>query len=627
MHTTSPLSSRSPLAPLRPIREALRAIRSEPPDEGSDPNADKSRSLPLGEFLVAQGLVIPADVSRALAEQRRQPGRRVGEILVDLGAISEMDLTRALALKFHLPFVDLAGCTIDPESARGIPSAVAARGRVVALDADESTITIAVADPLDASDVDAIRMQTKRAVRVVLAPPSQLARHAAGVTHQSPRTARSGRDLEGVDELVASLLDAVAHQSVEERAREEPAVDESEGGVIKLVNRILVDAYKAGASDIHIEPNRPRGTTRVRFRVDGECVLYREIPRVLSTPLVARVKILAELDISERRRPQDGKISFRVSDEVRIELRVATMPTVGGNEDIVLRLLPPSKPRPLESMGMNARDLAELTRIIASPYGLILCVGPTGSGKTTTLHSVLGALNAPDVKIWTAEDPVEVTQPGVRQVQINHKIGLDFAAAMRSFLRSDPDVIMVGEMRDAETASTAVTASLTGHLVLSSLHTNNAPETVLRLLDMGLDPFSFSDALQGVLAQRLTRSLCTACRIQEPATTAETAIIVQAYGGAERLEADLGVKADALAVWRGPGCDACRKSGYKGRAAVHELLVVDEDIRHAIATRATAETIRQLAIKGGMRTLLQNGVARALDGTTDMRQVLAVCSR
>lgn len=613
---------------LRPVREMLRTIQSDPPPrEGSPAPGHHIRSLPLGEFLVAQGVVTGAEVARALAEQRLRPGRRVGEILVDMGALSEMDLTRALALKFHLPFVDLSGFTIDADAARGIPAQIAARGRVIALDSDDATITIAVSDPGDAEDFDAIRMMTKRTVRVVLAPASQVARLVVGAAPRSPDSERASRDSESVDEILAALLESVAHQAVEDMAHSEPNVDESESGVVKLVSRMLVDAHKAGASDIHIEPSRPRGMTLIRFRVDGECDLYREIPNVLSNPLVARVKILAELDISERRRPQDGKISFRVSDDVRVELRVVTIPTVGSNEDIVLRLLPPSKPRPVEAMGMNARDLAALKRLIASPYGLFLCVGPTGSGKTTTLHSVLGALNSGDVKIWTAEDPVEVTQPGVRQVQMNPKIGLDFATAMRSFLRADPDIIMVGEMRDAETASTAVTASLTGHLVLSSLHTNNAPETVLRLLDMGLDPFSFSDALLGVLAQRLARSLCTACRAPVRASTAEALTIVQAYGGAERLEADLGVRSDALTVWHASGCEACKNSGYKGRAAIHELLVVDDAIRRAIATRGTADEIRQLALAGGMKTLIQNGVARALDGTTDMRQVLAVCSR
>jgi type II secretory ATPase GspE/PulE/Tfp pilus assembly ATPase PilB-like protein len=274
---------------------------------------------------------------------------------------------------------------------------------------------------------------------------------------------------------------------------------------------------------------------------------------------------------------------------------------------------------------MSERNLREMKVIIAKPYGLVLCVGPTGSGKTTTLHSALGSINTQDMKIWTAEDPVEITQPGLRQVQVQPKIGFDFAAAMRSFLRADPDVIMVGEMRDKETASTGVEASLTGHLVLSTLHTNSAPETITRLVDMGLDPFSFADALLGVLAQRLARGLCKKCREQYPASKDEVAEIVAAAG--EETAVALGVTKGELKLWRAPGCELCAKTGYKGRIALHELLVADDGIKRAIAKRAPVEEVRNLAIAGGMRTLLQDGVEKALAGKTDIKQVLAVCLR
>jgi len=339
--------------------------------------------------------------------------------------------------------------------------------------------------------------------------------------------------------------------------------------------------------------------------------------------LVARIKIISNLDIAERRKPQDGKIRFDMGKR-RIELRVATIPTVAGNEDVVMRILAASGALPLEQLGLGARNRRGVAHLLATPYGLILVVGPTGSGKTTTLHSMMGAINKPERKIWTAEDPVEITQPGLRQVQVNSRIGFDFAAAMRAFLRADPDVIMVGEMRDNETASIGVEASLTGHLVLSTLHTNNAPETITRLVDMGLDPFAFSDALLGVLAQRLGRRLCEGCRESYEATPEEREEIIAHYGeGAFRSE----MEGDSLKLWRAKGCGRCKGTGYKGRIALHELLLANDDIRLAIQRKATAEEIRDLSREGGMTTLLQDGIEKCVEGHTDLRQVLSVCSR
>jgi type II secretory ATPase GspE/PulE/Tfp pilus assembly ATPase PilB-like protein len=332
------------------------------------------------------------------------------------------------------------------------------------------------------------------------------------------------------------------------------------------------------------------------------------------------------LDIAERRKPQDGKIRFRVG-EKQIELRVATIPTVNNNEDIVLRILAASKPMPIESMGMSPSVLSNLKQVVSKPYGLVLCVGPTGSGKTTTLHSALGFINTVDMKIWTAEDPVEITQHGLRQVQVNPKIGFTFAHAMRAFLRADPDVIMVGEMRDLETAGTAVEASLTGHLVLSTLHTNSAPETVTRLIDMGLDPFSFADALLGVLAQRLARGLCKQCREQYTPTAAELDELSAAYGH-EAFQALLKEEHPfGLKLWKCKGCAACGQSGYKGRVALHELLVGSDELKRSIQRKAPIDDIRKIAGETGMITLLQDGVRKVMDGLTDLKQVLAVCSR
>src|SRR5687768_16631353 len=422
--------------------------------------------------------------------------------------VSEVDISSTLAKKFQLPFVDLDACTINLSAVEELPPDLIQRYRVLPVDSQPKTLTVAMGDPLAIDAIDAVRQVVQKQIIEVVATPSQLERYIPNYLDQleQKRTATE------MDALLKSLASDDV-QAVAEDSNEIGAVKESDNSIIKLANQMIIDAYRRGASDIHIEPNGKDRTVVVRFRIDGDCVAYQEIPAVYRMPLVARFKIMAQLDIAERRKPQDGKIRFRVGQK-QIELRVATIPTVNNNEDIVLRILAGSKPLPLENMGMSAPNLGALKRIISKPYGLVLCVGPTGSGKTTTLHSALGFINTVDMKIWTAEDPVEITQPGLRQVQVNAKIGFTFANAMRAFLRADPDVIMVGEMRDLETAGTAVEASLTGHLVLSTLHTNSAPETVTRLIDMGLDPFSFADALLGVLAQRLARALCKQCREQ-----------------------------------------------------------------------------------------------------------------
>jgi type II secretory ATPase GspE/PulE/Tfp pilus assembly ATPase PilB-like protein len=402
---------------------------------------------------------------------------------------------------------------------------------------------------------------------------------------------------------------------------------EEDRGVVALVDRMVIDAVKQGASDIHIEPNGADKSIVVRFRVDGDCYVWGELPGAMRSSLVSRIKIMAKLDISERRKPQDGKIRVRLAEKI-IELRIATLTTVNGNEDVVMRVLASSKPQALDAMGFTERNLTELQRVLAKPYGLVLCVGPTGSGKTTTLHSALGSLNTPDTKIWTAEDPVEITQAGLRQLRVQPKIGLTFATALRAFLRADPDVIMVGEMRDEETASIAVEASLTGHLVLSTLHTNTAPETITRLLDMGLDPFSFGDALLGVLAQRLTRRLCPDCGRHTAGSRAAHGEMIAQCGGAEAWE-KIGGPAfgPAFAIGVAVGCVGCAGTGYRGRLPLHELLVVTEDVKRAIARKASVQEIRALSVAGGMTTLLEDGILKCLAGRTDMRQVLSVASR
>jgi type II secretory ATPase GspE/PulE/Tfp pilus assembly ATPase PilB-like protein len=402
-----------------------------------------------------------------------------------------------------------------------------------------------------------------------------------------------------------------------------PEVDETDSGIVKLANQIIIDAYNRGASDIHIEPYGKTAPTQVRLRIDGDCVKYLEIPAPHRNAIVQRFKIMSKLDIAEKRKPQDGKIRFK-GPMGSIELRVATIPTSGSNEDVVMRILAASKPLPLEKMGFLERNLSEFKKILQKPYGICLVVGPTGSGKTTTLHSGLGFINTTDMKIWTAEDPVEITQPGLRQVQVHPKIDFTFAIAMRAFLRADPDVIMVGEMRDHETAATGIEASLTGHLVFSTLHTNSAPETITRLLDMEIDPFNFADALLGIMAQRLVRTLCKDCKEEYAPTQEEFAELMQEYG-LESWE-KLGVRySPSFRLARPKGCPKCGNSGYRGRMGIHELLVATDEIKRRIQKREPIEELRKQAVRDGMTTLLQDGIQKVMLGATDFKQVRAVC--
>jgi type II secretory ATPase GspE/PulE/Tfp pilus assembly ATPase PilB-like protein len=413
--------------------------------------------------------------------------------------------------------------------------------------------------------------------------------------------------------------------------------------LVKLVNKIIIDAYQQGASDIHIEPYPGKSKTEIRFRKDGELVPYIQVPASYRNALAARLKIMCDLDISEKRKPQDGKIKFKKFGPLDIELRVATIPTQGGVEDIVMRILAAGEPLPLDKMGFSKRNLQLCKQEVDKPYGLFFVCGPTGSGKTTTLHSVLGYLNTPDMKIWTAEDPVEITQKGLRQVQMNPKAGLTFAIAMKAFLRADPDVIMVGEMRDKETVSTGIEASLTGHLVFATLHTNSAPESIIRLLDMGMDPFNFADALLGILAQRLARRLCK-CKEAHVATTEEIQALMEEFSlelqntdtwkkdpkvAREKLYEswvkDFGNEKGEIIIHTAKGCDACGNTGYKGRLGLHELLIGTDRIKKNIQEHARVSEMFATALEDGMRTLKQDGIEKVLQGITDIQQVRAVC--
>lgn len=600
----------------------------------------KRKHAKLGDVLVEIGVVSREDIDAAFEEQRRGRNQRLGEILVDMGLVKEADLAKVLALKFHLPFADLDEYVMNPLALAEVAPELLEKHRVYPVDTSHDALTIAIVDPLETEVVDMLRLALRKDVLEIVATSSQVERYVEEylktlrqVLEESdngePEKLSSMPALSLVaptdeEQDISEILDELGGEDEARPTEEEELSKEDVSAIVRLVNRIISDAARLGASDIHVEPYGKDANVVIRLRIDGECRVYQEIPNKYRNQLVTRLKIMAKLDIAERRIPQDGKIRFRQAGKW-IELRMATIPTVNDNEDVVLRILASSKPLPLQQLGLSERNLRVLQGLVSRPHGLVLCVGPTGSGKTTTLHSALGSINKVEKKIWTAEDPVEITQRGLRQVQVQAKIGYTFSAALRSFLRADPDVVMVGEMRDVETASIAVEASLTGHLVLSTLHTNSAAETVTRLLDMGLDPFSFADALLGVLAQRLLRGLCKECRHLEAATPKEVAQ-VRAVLGEEKFARKLAAAGlSELRLYRAKGCHACGGGGYKGRIGIHELLASHEELRAAITRKAPAAAIRDLAMKDGMTLLVEDGIDKALAGLTDLHQVFSAC--
>jgi type II secretory ATPase GspE/PulE/Tfp pilus assembly ATPase PilB-like protein len=427
------------------------------------------------------------------------------------------------------------------------------------------------------------------------------------------------QDEGSIDEILGKL-DAEEDEGVDDAI---DVLTEDDSAIVQLVNKIITDGYRRNCSDIHIEPYPGKLGAEIRFRVDGACGKYQTVPYHYRKAVVSRIKIMADLDIAERRKPQDGKIRFKRFGPLDIELRVATIPTVGGEEDVVMRILTAGEPILLDAIGLSERNYNLIIKLITQPYGIVLVVGPTGSGKTTTLHAVLHYINKPETKIWTAEDPVEITQKGLRQVQVQPKIDFGFSAAMRSFLRADPDVIMVGEMRDHETVSTGIEASLTGHLVFSTLHTNSAPETITRLLDMGMDPFNFADALLGVMAQRLVRTLCKECKEAYHPDQEEYDNLVRLYAG--DVDALGFPYTEDLTLRKANGCDRCNNTGYKGRTAIVELLDGTDEMKSLIQGKAMMEKLRGQAIKDGMTTLMQDGIRRVLLEETDIQQVRKVC--
>ncbi len=535
--------------------------------------------------------------------------KSVIEMLLTEGGISRAEMGSSLERFYQTPYQPYDPSIVIPrELLSGVKESYLLSSLWVPLQGDKEEVTVLIDDPTDASRIMEIQriLHAKRYVFKV------------GFADDIRRfLGQNAGPAAGENAAISDLVEKLAEEEAPDEQITSEAVDESAAVVIQLVNKMIIEAYDFRASDIHVEPGKGKASANVRIRVDGDCRTLFSIPATHIQAVVSRIKIMSGLDISERRKPQDGKCTLKFRGTT-VELRIATLPTVNG-ESVVLRILSSSEPLPLDKLALSTRNLEKLVNLVTRPHGLFLVVGPTGSGKTTTLHGVLAYINKPDTKIWTAEDPVEITQPGLQQLQVQPKIGLDFAGALRAFLRADPDVIMIGEMRDQETAHAGVEASLTGHLVLSTLHTNSAPETVVRLLDLGLDPASFSDALLGVLAQRLVRTLCADCKTPKAVTQEECDILKRYYG--EEHFAEVGIHVGQTKLYRAVGCKACGGTGYRGRVGIHELLFNNEAMRTLVYRRASAGEIRAVAIDAGMRTLMQDAISKLVAGLTDLEQI------
>jgi len=565
------------------------------------------------DYLVAQQRITAQELNSAVAEARRRQ-IDVESILIEQYKVPKSEVGIALSQFYECPFIEYDDKVLPPpDLMKGLRIEYLRRNFWLPLKREDHHIVVLIDNPQDLQRVDSVAQALKnRKIRWAVGLRKDILSFLGHV----------GGGEAGKDAIGTILGDLRAEDVGDTFDVSSGELDENDSAVIRLANQIIVDAYKSRASDIHIEPYGAQRDTVIRYRIDGGCSEYQKIPGAYRRAIVARIKIMAQLDIAERRKPQDGKIKFKLADR-EIELRVATIPTANQNEDVVMRVLSSSEVVPIDKLDLTPRNLREIKKVAEKPYGLVLCVGPTGSGKTTTLHALLGHINKPDRKIWTAEDPVEITQYGLRQVQVMPKIGFDFSAAMRAFLRADPDVIMVGEMRDEETASTGIEASLTGHLVLSTLHTNSAVETIIRLLDMGLDPFNFADALLGVLGQRLVKRICTDCRQEYHPERSEYDELAQAFG--EEAFATLNQRFDgSFVLYRGKGCASCNKTGYRGRLGIHELLIATDEVKRLIQSKARVAEMLELARAEGMTTLVQDGVLKTLGGLTDFRQVKAV---
>jgi type IV pilus assembly protein PilB len=561
------------------------------------PPADRT-----GEFLLREGL-ITEDQLRAAAKDAREHSTRLGFSLVKTGAISESDLTRSLAKQYRVPAVDLDRVQIDPKLVKLFPNDLALKHNVLPIRRIGRMLTIAMADPTDAGAIDTIKFVTRCDIEPVIVGEVTLRKHLEQFY--------AGKDDDHLAELLAEFEIGDDVELIEDSEEEvstaalQAQVDDAP--VVKLVSGILTDAVQRGASDIHIEPYEHE--LRVRYRIDGALKEIMKPPYKMKAAIASRVKILSALNIAERRVPQDGRIKLKMKNRV-VDFRVSTLPVIFG-EKIVLRILDQGNLTfDLEKFGMEPKALRDFMKAIMNPYGMVLVTGPTGSGKTTTLYSALQKINTEEVNIMTAEDPVEYNIHGINQVLVRNEIGMTFAAALRAFLRQDPNIVMVGEVRDIETGGIAIKAALTGHLVLSTLHTNDAPSTITRLIDMGLEPFNVAGALNCVTAQRLVRRICSNCKQEhryEP----------------EYFEAANIPDIDAVKTfYKGKGCDTCGGSGYKGRAGLYEVMAISPEIRRLIMHGASTDELRDQGLQEGMLTLRMDGLLKASRGTTTLEEVI-----
>jgi len=575
------------------------------------------------DYLLREKIVTTDQLQQAFALSKKM-NKSVEFVLTEHNKIGKAAIGKSFSLFYDTTFHEYdPNFTVPVELLSNLKKAFLLNEYWVPMAWNNDGVEILVDDPRDLNKTDNIKalMKTGR-INFTVAIREDIEQYIKLFFDGGASTAEATTADQALESF--DLLPDVVFEEEEEEEIEDEGYDEASGKIVKLVDQVIIAAYRKNASDIHIEPSSITKATLIRFRLDGVCQEYMKVPNSMVRGIISRVKIMSNLDIAERRLPQDGKIKFKRKRVPTFELRVATLPTQGGFEDVVLRILASAGAMKLEEMGLNDRNTEVIERIIAKPYGLILAVGPTGSGKTTSLHGILGYINKPGIKIWTAEDPIEITQSGLRQVEVKPKIGLDFARVMRAFLRADPDVIMIGEMRDEETASIGIEASLTGHLVFSTLHTNSAPETITRLLDMGLNPLNFSDAFLGVLAQRLTRCLCKDCMEEHPLTKDEYEMIYVDYG--EKYWGRAGIEYDPdLTLYRRTGCQACSNTGYRGRMAIHELMEGTPRIKLMIKKQANTEMIFAQAMKEGMSTLRQDGIMRVFKGLTDMSEVRRVC--
>jgi type IV pilus assembly protein PilB len=556
----------------------------------------------VGELLLRHGLIAEGDLRLAQSRLRETGGALTTHILRQTD-ISEADLLTALQEEYHLPVVDPGSLDLADELVDVLPAVIATKFQVVPVSLSRTTLTLAMADPSNLAAINEVKFLTGFDVRAAIASPTSVEKCIERHYEQNVNYGDVLSEI-GDEEMEVVRSDEDFDLKQLEKATEEAPV-------VKLVNALLADAIKKRASDIHIEPYEK--SLRVRFRIDGVLQEIMQPPLKLKNAITSRIKVMASLDIAERRLPQDGRIKVKLAHAREIDLRVSTLPTLFG-EKVVLRILDKNGVQlDLEKLGFTGKSLEHFREAIAKPYGMILVTGPTGSGKTTTLYSALAQLNDAGTNISTAEDPVEYNLPGINQMQTHEDIGLNFAAALRSFLRQDPDVIMVGEIRDFETAEISVKAALTGHLVFSTVHTNDAPSTVNRLLNMGIEPFLIASSVNLIMAQRLARSICPKCR--EPYELPAQALI------------DLGVPAEEakpIHTWKGKGCSHCGDTGYRGRTALYEVMRITDELRELVLAGGTAAELKQQAIDDGMVTLRQAGITKISSGETTLEEVLRV---